>query len=218
MLSWRFCRRNCAGFRPEEPDLRDHVVIIGYGLNGRNLGRVLRKVGVPYPVLELNAQVVHEASAWGEKIVYGDATRKEVLRHVGLERARILVVAVSDPVAICHAIWLARRINPDIHAIVRTRYMAGLQDLPRLGANDVIPEEFETSIEIFSRVLREYGIARDVIRRRAEEIRRQGYEMLRTPSLPPVEARDIAEPWARLRPRRCSSSPVRPSSAKPSAT
>jgi CPA2 family monovalent cation:H+ antiporter-2 len=150
-------------------------------------------VGVQYLVLELNAQVVREASAWGERIVYGDATRKEVLHHVGLERARILVVAVSDPVATRHAVWLARQMNPDIHAIVRTRYMSELQDLLRLGADDVIPEEFETSIEIFSRVLREYGIARDVIRRRVEEVRREGYEMLRTPSLPPVEARDIAE-------------------------
>jgi len=181
------------GFDLDEPDLRGHIVIIGYGLNGRNLARVLRKVGVLYLVLELNAQVVREASAWGERIIYGDATRKEVLRHVGLERARILVVAISDPVATRHAIWLARQMNPDIHIIVRTRYMAELQDLLRLGANDVIPEEFETSIEIFSRVLREYGIARDVIRRRVEEVRREGYEMLRTPSLPTVEMRGIAE-------------------------
>jgi K+:H+ antiporter len=182
-----------AGFDLDEPDLRGHVVIIGYGLNGRNLARVLRKVGVQYLVLELNAQVVREASAWGERIVYGDATRKEVLQHVGLERARILVVAVSDPVATRHAVWLARQMNPDIHAIVRTRYMSELQDLLRLGADDVIPEEFETSIEIFSRVLREYGIARDVIRRRVEEVRREGYEMLRTPSLAPVEMRGLAE-------------------------
>ena len=181
-----------AGFRPEEPDLGGHVVIIGYGLNGQNLARVLRKVGVQYLVLELNAQVVQEASAWGERIVYGDATRKEVLHHVGLGRARVLVVAVSDPVATRHAVWLARRMNPDIHAIVRTRYMSELQDLLQLGANDVIPEEFETSIEIFSRVLREYGISREIIRRRVEEIRHEGYEMLRTPSLPPVGARDIA--------------------------
>jgi monovalent cation:H+ antiporter-2, CPA2 family len=182
-----------AGFSPAEPDLKGHVVIIGYGLNGRNLARVLRKVGVPYLVLELNAQVVREASGWGERIVYGDATRKEVMHHVGLDRARILVVAVSDPVATRHAIWLARQMNPDIHAIVRTRYMSELQDLLRLGANDVIPEEFETSIEIFSRVLREYGIARDVIRRRVDEIRREGYEMLRTPSLAPAQMSDIAE-------------------------
>lgn len=181
------------GFNPEEPDLSGHVVIIGYGLNGRNLARVLRKVGVPYLVLELNAQVVREASGWGERIVYGDATRKEVLHHVGLEHARILVVAVSDPAASRHAIWLARQMNPDIHAIVRTRYMSELPDLIQLGADDVIPEEFETSIEIFSRVLREYGIGRDVIRRRVDEIRREGYEMLRTSSLPPFEIRGIGE-------------------------
>ncbi|MDQ3685304.1 MAG: cation:proton antiporter [Acidobacteriota bacterium] len=181
------------GFDIEEPDLRGHVVIIGYGLNGRNLARVLRKVRVPYLILELNAEVVREASAWGERIIYGDATRKEVLHHVRLEYARILVLAISDATATRHTVSLARGMNPDIHLIVRTRYMAELADLLQLGANDVIPEEFETSIEIFSRVLKEYGIARRAIQQRVEEIRREGYQMLRSPSLPPPGAGDIAE-------------------------
>jgi len=181
------------GFNPEDPDLRGHVVIIGYGLNGRNLAKVLRRVNVPYLVLELNAEAVREASAQGERILYGDATRKEVLHRAGLEHARILVLAISDPTATRHTVWLARQMNPDIHIIVRTRYMSELSDLRELGADETIPEEFETSIEIFSRVMREYGIARHLIQRQVREIRSEGYQMLRAPSLPLVEINEVAE-------------------------
>ena len=185
-----------AGFSPAEPDLRAHVVIVGYGLNGRNLARVLRRVDVPYLVLELNAEAVREARGRDERIVYGDATRREVLHHVGLERARVLVLAISDPVATRHTVSLARRMNPDIHIIVRSRYMSELQDLITLGADEVIPEEFETSIEIFSRVLREYGVARDVIRRQVEDVRSGVYQMLRAPSLPQVRISEVADALA----------------------
>jgi CPA2 family monovalent cation:H+ antiporter-2 len=181
------------GFDPEEPDMRGHVIIVGYGLNGRNLAKVLRRTGVPYLVMELNAEAVREARAQGERIVYGDATRKEVLHHIRLEQARILVLAISDPIASRHTVWLARQMNPDIHIIVRTRYMAEISDLLELGANEVVPEEFETSIEIFSRVLREYGIARHVIQRQAAALRSEGYQMLRLPSLPNVDMNEIAE-------------------------
>jgi CPA2 family monovalent cation:H+ antiporter-2 len=184
------------GFNLEEPDLRGHVVIVGYGLNGRNLARVLRTVNVQYLVLELNAEAVRGASEQGERIIYGDATRKEVLHHVGLERARVLVLAISDPIATRHTVSLARRMNPDIHVIVRSRYMAELQDLLQLGADEVVPEEFETSIEIFSRVLREYGIARHEIRQQVEAVRSEGYQMLRAPSLPLVQLSEIAEALA----------------------
>ncbi|HWS52549.1 MAG TPA: cation:proton antiporter [Pyrinomonadaceae bacterium] len=181
------------GFRPGETELRDHVIIIGYGLNGRNLARVLRRVRIPYLVLELNAEAVRTASADGERILYGDATRREVLHYVGVERSRVLVVAISDPAASRRAVSLARQMNPGIHVIVRTRYMSELQDLRSLGADDVIPEEFETSIEIFSRVLREYGIARHHIHRQVSELRGEGYQMLRSPSLSLGEVRDIAD-------------------------
>lgn len=182
-----------SGFDLQEPDMRGHVVIIGYGLNGRNLAKVLRRTGVPYLVMELNAEAVREARDQGERIVYGDATRKEVLSHIHLEHARILVLAISDPMASRHTVFLARQMNPDIHIIVRTRYMAEISDLRELGANEVIPEEFETSIEIFSRVLREYGIGRQVIQRQVAAIRNEGYQMLRMPSLPIVDMVEIAD-------------------------
>ncbi|HKO44410.1 MAG TPA: cation:proton antiporter [Pyrinomonadaceae bacterium] len=185
--------RSVTGFDPAATDLRDHVIIIGYGLNGRNLAKVLRRTGIPYVVLELNAEAVREGNQQGEPIVYGDATRKEVLNHVHLGQARVLVLAISDPAASRHTVSLARQMNPEIHIIVRTRYMSEITDLRMLGADEVIPEEFETSIEIFSRVLRELGIGRHAIQHQVEEIRREGYEMLRTPSLPVIDLGKIAE-------------------------
>jgi CPA2 family monovalent cation:H+ antiporter-2 len=83
--------------------------------------------------------------------------------------------------------------KPDIHIIVRTRYMTEITDLRELGADEIIPEEFETSIEIFSRVLTKLGIPRHIIQRQAAVIRSEGYEMLRLPTLPMVELVDIAE-------------------------
>jgi CPA2 family monovalent cation:H+ antiporter-2 len=180
------------GFSPHGQDLAGHVIVVGYGLNGRNLSKVLRRVGISYVVLELNAELVRSASGAGEPVRYGDSTRREVLHAVNLERARILVLAISDPIAARRTVAVAREMNPHIHIIVRTRYMSELDDLYQLGANQVIPEEFETSIEIFSRVLREFGIARRTIHREIEEIRREGYQMLRLPSASIVEIGDIA--------------------------
>ena len=167
--------------------LQQHVIIVGYGLNGRNLARVLRTVGVPYVILELDAEVVRRAKAKGEKINFGDTTRREVLIHAGVERAWALVLAMSDAPAARHTVVQARRLSEDIHIIVRTKYVAEITDLFDLGANEVIPEEFETSIEIFARVLHRYGFARSVIESQIERIRRQGYEMLRSPAMPPLE-------------------------------
>jgi CPA2 family monovalent cation:H+ antiporter-2 len=126
-------------------------------------------------------------------ILYGDSTRKEVLHRTGLEHARILVVAISDPIATRRTVALAREMNPDIHIIVRTRYMSEMSDLHELGANEIIPEEFETSIEIFSRVLREYGIARNVVQREADKIRQEGYQKLTLTSAPHIEVGAMAE-------------------------
>jgi K+:H+ antiporter len=170
-----------------------HVVVVGYGMNGRNLTKVLHRVGIPYVVLELNAELVRGARADGVPVVYGDAGRKEVLQHVGVRQAEILVVAISDPVSTRRAVALARELNPELCIIVRTRYMAEVDELYQLGANQVIPEEFETSVEIFSRALREYGVSRNVIQREVEEIRSEGYQMLRSASLPLAELGKIAD-------------------------
>ncbi|MBS1810379.1 MAG: cation:proton antiporter [Acidobacteria bacterium] len=176
--------------------LSHHVIVVGYGMNGRNLSKVLHRLGVPYLVLELNAETVRHAREQGVPIQYGDAGRRAVLEHCGIREAAILVLAISDPLATRHTVALTRELNPDLHIIVRTRYMAEVAGLFDLGASEVIPEEYETSVEIFSRVLKQYGISRNVIEGEVEEIRKEGYEMLRSNSLPLVEKDRLAEAFA----------------------
>lgn len=177
------------GFRPRElaavhEQIKDHVVIAGYGLNGRNLAAALRSIHAPYLIVELNAQTVRKARAEGEPAFYGDATREEILRALGVDRARMLVIAISDPAATRTMVRVARDINTKLYIVTRTRYVVEIPELTRLGANAVIPEEFETSIEIFARVLAHYNVARDEIERLVGEIRASHYQALRPGARP----------------------------------
>jgi CPA2 family monovalent cation:H+ antiporter-2 len=161
-----------------------HVIIVGFGLNGKNLAGVLRETSIPYVVLELNNETVLEMKKRGEPIFYGDGTSPEILHKLGMETARMLVVVISDPASARRIVQMARKSNPRLYIIVRTRYIAEVQDLIRLGANEVIPEEFETSIEIFAKVLHLYQIPRNLIFDQIEKIRSGSYEVLRGVRLP----------------------------------
>ena len=168
--------------RGELPPLDDHVIIVGYGVNGRNLARVLGRIGIPFIVLEMNPDAVRAERKRGRPIMYGDATRPEILRLAGIDRARVLVLAISDAGATRSAVDLARRLNRQLHIVVRSRYVQEMGALLAVGTDEVVPEEFETSIEISSRVLRRYLVPRDVIERLIREVRSDSYEMLRTMS------------------------------------
>lgn len=156
-----------------------HVIVVGYGLNGQNLARVLKEVGIPYRILDMEPALVRLARAAGEPIFFGDGTRPEVLQEAGIERAKALVVAISDRAGTARVVSQVRRLRPDLYLIVRTRYVAEIERLYRLGVNQVIPEEFETSIEIFARVLQEYHIPRNVISLQVDLIRKEQYGTLR---------------------------------------
>ena len=171
--------------------LTDHVVIVGYGLNGRNLATALRSIHVPHVVVDVNAANVRQARARGEAAFYGDATREEILRTLGVERARLMVVAISDPEATRRMVRVARALNPGLHIIARTRYVVEIPELTRLGANAVIPEEFETSIEIFSRVLGHYGVPRAEVERIVADVRAEHYAVLLSPEGRPAGARVV---------------------------
>jgi len=74
---------------------------------------------------------------------------------------------------------VARSLNPRLHIIVRTRYVAEMEPLYQLGVNEVVPEEFETSIEIFARVLRRYLVPEDEIEKCVNAVRGDSYKMFR---------------------------------------
>jgi CPA2 family monovalent cation:H+ antiporter-2 len=189
-----------AGFCPVPTtkvlEKKDHLVIVGFGVNGRNLARAAKVAGIPYAVIEMNPDTVRSEQAKGEPICYGDATNEPILRHANLDRARIVVVAINDPTGTRRIIEAVRRLNRTVHLIVRTRYLQEMNSLYQLGADEVIPEEFETSVEIFTRVLTRYFIPTDEIEKLTAEARANGYRMLR--SSPKVSA-SLSDLRVRLR-------------------
>ena len=159
---------------------KHHLIIIGFGVNGGNLARAAKVAGIPYAIIEMNPETVRSEKAKGEPIYYGDATREAVLNYANAKEAKIVVVAINDPTATRKITEVIRSLNPEARLIVRTRYLQEMKPLYELGADEVIPEEFETSVEIFTRVLTRYLIPRDTIERLVSEVRADGYEMFRS--------------------------------------
>ncbi len=160
-------------------DLEGHVIIAGYGLNGRNLAHVLKEAGIPYFIIDLNPVTVREAVAAGEFVLFGNAASRTILEEAAVRTAKVMVFALSDPVTTRLGVKAARGLNPSLFIIVRTRYVTETDELLRLGADEVIPEEYETSIEIFSRVLDRYHVPRNVISAQVKVLRGECYGMLR---------------------------------------
>ncbi len=163
----------------EAPARADHLLIIGYGINGRNLARAAREFHFPYAVVEMNPQTVREEVARDEPLYFGDATNEAVLTKAGAARARAAAVVIGDPVATRGIVAQLRRLNPTLHIIARTRFLSEVQPLYALGASDVVPEEFETSIEIFHRTARYFDLPEDEVCRLEEAIRDDHYSVLR---------------------------------------
>ncbi len=161
---------------------QDHVIVVGFGEGGRLLTRVLGEARIRYVVIELNSETVKWARFEGQPIFYGDASRREVLEHAGIERARLVVFAVSDPTAVRTAVRVARDLNPTVELVVRTRRISEIDDLRALGADEIVAEEFETAIEIFTLVLERYHVPRNVVRAQIRLLRGEGYQILRSPS------------------------------------
>ena len=155
------------------------LLIVGYGLNGRNLHAAAQAAGVPVSIIEMNPDTVRTERARGVPIRFGDATQDAVLQHAGLGEARVAVIAISDPAATGRITERIRALHPSVHIIARTRFTSEVPRLFALGADEVIPEEFETAVEIFARTLRRLGIADAEIFRQTRELREDGYAALR---------------------------------------
>jgi CPA2 family monovalent cation:H+ antiporter-2 len=179
-----------------EARLHDHLVVIGFGLNGRNLVKAAQYAHIPYVIIEHNAATVRQERLNGLPIIYGDAAQEHVLEHCHAADARVIVVAISDPPSTRRIVSTLRHIAPAASIIVRTRYLKETDELRRLGASEVIPEELETSVEIFSRVLAKYLVPLHDIQHFVGEMRQDSYGMLRASSLNPKEWSQINLPIA----------------------
>jgi len=163
----------------EQPPLANHLIIAGYGLNGRNLASALQTFGLPFAVLEMNPDSVQAARRRGEPVFFGDCSRAEVLRKLHIDTARGMVLAISDAQATRQAVQIARHENPRVHIIVRTKYVTEIDALRELGANEVIAEEFETSLEVLALTLRLFETPSASIGRIVDGFRANAYHALR---------------------------------------
>ena len=163
----------------EPESLSNHVIIAGFGLNGRNLARVLKETGIHYIVIELNPETVRKEKSKGENIIYGDITKEQILNQANIQNANTIVFAISDPASLRRGLNLAKNLSPSIYSIVRTRFASDIDDLLSLGADEAIPEEFETSIQIFSVVLKRFHIPLNVIMQQVNLLRSEAYSLMR---------------------------------------
>lgn len=178
-LNRKFGNESTPQVELDTKELKNHLVIIGYGLNGRNLSKAAKSAKIPYSIIETNPETVKVESENGEPIMFGDAANDTVLEHVNIHKARVVVIAISNPEATKKIISAIRHITQNPYIIVRTRYLGEMEANLNLGANEVIPEEFETSIEIFTRVLDKYLVPKHVIEDFTTEVRSHNYEMFR---------------------------------------
>ncbi|WP_417608318.1 cation:proton antiporter [Owenweeksia hongkongensis] len=168
-----------AGMEEVSEELKDHLIIIGYGLNGRHLAEIARNAEIPYAIIDINTDNVELGKSKGEPIFFGDASNPYMLEHLHVYKARVAVVAISDPPATRKVVSSIRSICNTVHVIARTRFFGETNEYLKLGASEVISEEFETSVEIFTRVLHQYLVPEADITNYVQGVRKENYEMLR---------------------------------------
>jgi CPA2 family monovalent cation:H+ antiporter-2 len=157
--------------------LQDHLVIIGYGFNGSNLARAAECSAIPYVVADFNASIVKNNQQNGLPIIFGDATEDHVLEALHIAEAKVVVLAISDDHASQLIIGQIKSMAPHVYLIVRTRYVKQMGPLYALGADEVIPEEYETSMQIFGQVLSNFEKSAADIHLIAQRIRADHYAM-----------------------------------------
>lgn len=167
------------GMESVSEGLKDHLIIIGYGLNGRHMADIARNAGIPYAIIDINTENVELGKSKGEPIFFGDASNPYMLEHLHVHRARVAVVAISDSPATRKVVSSIRTICNTVHILVRSRFLNETNEYLKLGASEVISEEFETSIEIFTRVLHQYLVPEGDITNYVQGVRKENYEMLR---------------------------------------
>ncbi len=185
--------RGIAQQTERDESMSEHVIIAGYGLAGRMLANALKASGMQYLILELNAETVKMARELREPAYYADITNDETLDHAHINKARALVIMINDPDAVRRAIANARRLSPELPIYVRTHYLSEQQQLNGAGAHDIVVEELEAGIELMARVLRDSGVARNVITERVKEARLETQPSARKETLPRRKLKNVAE-------------------------
>ena len=184
---------------PETSPLTGHTVILGYGTVGRTMGDILLANGIPFLGLELDPTLVREARRRGHPVRYGDASSEELLRHVGIDRARLLAVTLPDTVMERAVIRKARRMNPGLFILARGRRGSEDEQLYLDGADEVIHETFEVGIEFIARILRRLHLPKQEVERQIGRVRSGRYEIFRRPDFVPASLGEVHQALTTLK-------------------
>jgi CPA2 family monovalent cation:H+ antiporter-2 len=156
--------------------LKNHTIIAGFGLNGQNISRILKLLDIPYTILDINPATVSKYKTLGESIHYGDIDREDNLRNLSIEKASLLVIAISDMNACLRAIMIARKANPDIKIIARSNFLTQVEDMYKLGADLVLSQDMETSLIFIHHILKFYHMPDHIARIQTNLLRKEHYQ------------------------------------------
>ena len=170
----------------EREDLSEHVVVVGYGMSGRLLARVLGEARIPFLIIELDPDTVRAARRAGTPVLYGDAAQRQILEQAGVGKAKMVVFQISDFATVVRSLRTVRELAPRVEILIRTRRFTEIDALRQAGAQRVVAEEFESAIEIFTSVLSAYHVPRNVIRAETRVLRGESYKMLRSAPPEPI--------------------------------
>ena len=159
-------------------DLRDHVVVIGYGHAGTCVTDVLGGLDVPCLVIERDLSTAEEAEAEGLRVLVGDAANSEILKHAHLEHARVLVIAIRGEASAEMIAREARSYSADLRIVARADNDDAVVSLVEAGANEVVRPELEGGIELMRHTLLDLGYRSRQIQNYANDLRESGYEAL----------------------------------------
>lgn len=159
--------------------LSNHVVICGFGRSGQYLARFLKEENIPFIALDIDLSRVQEAATAGENVVYGDASRRVVLRAAGIERAKAVVISYNDPHSAMKILHVVQEISPDLPVIVRTLDESAMEPLRQAGATEVVPEVLEGSLMLASHALVLLGVPLNRVVKRIRQFREERYKMFR---------------------------------------
>jgi CPA2 family monovalent cation:H+ antiporter-2 len=163
---------------PDE-DIRDHVVVAGYGRTGRTAVEVMRRTGVPFVVIESDHARYGDCARVVGPAIWGDAALEPVLSAAGVTRAGLLLITLPDAGGIRAVVERARELNPDIDIIARAQVLDDLDNLHRLGIHGVVQPQFEAGLEMMRQVLARYGFSPAEILRFSDAVHDDVYRPFR---------------------------------------
>ncbi len=146
------------GGRVQDLALSRHAVICGYGTIGRRVAEVLEKQKFSYLVIELDPIIISELHARGIPCIYGDASNPEILAHVDLDKARVLICTIPDYVATDLTARNALRINPKLDIVARVHRDSDVDLLKHVGVTEIVLPLFEGSLEMIRHTLHRFGL------------------------------------------------------------